>query len=117
MENNISQCIAACLKAMEACNECAAACLAEEHVNHMRKCIQLDLECAAVCETTVRLLSLGTLRAKEICHLCAEFCMACAAECSTHDMEHCLRCSEACALCAEKCRVVASTAVAAAAKS
>jgi len=110
----INNCIEACHKTIIACNQCASACLLEKNINDMRYCIQLDMECAAICMATVQLLSLDSKRTKEICHLCTEFCMACAAECSTHDMEHCVRCSEACADCAEQCRILASAGVASA---
>lgn len=34
---------------MEACNHCYDACLKEEDVNMMAKCIRLDRECADIC--------------------------------------------------------------------
>jgi hypothetical protein len=113
MQQIIDNCLKACQRTVIACNQCASACLGEEDINGMQYCIQLDMECAAVCMATIQLLSLNSKRAKEICHLCAELCMACAAECSTHDMEHCTKCSEACADCAEQCRILASAGISA----
>jgi hypothetical protein len=40
--------------------------------------------------------------ANAVCQLCADFCNACAEECSGHDMEHCKKCEEACRVCAEE---------------
>ncbi len=42
-------CIDACLNCAALCNHCANSCLQEENVAMMAKCIQLDMECAAMC--------------------------------------------------------------------
>jgi len=70
----------------------------------MAKCIQLDMECAALCYAAAQLMSLGSSKAKELCLLCAEVCEACAAECGMHKMIHCQECAAACKTCAEECR-------------
>jgi len=70
----------------------------------MAKCIQLDMECAAICYAAAQLMSLGSGRAKEICFICAQACDDCAAECGKHENEHCKECAEACKNCAEECR-------------
>jgi hypothetical protein len=111
MSELIENCIASCQQCVKICNECTSACLGEKDLTHLAYCIQLNIECSAFCEVTVQLLTLNSKRTKEICHVCVEICMACAAECGTHHhMEHCVRCSEACAACAEQCRLVASAA-------
>lgn len=69
----------------------------------MRTCIQLDMECAAICYSAAQLMSLGSERADEVCRLCVDICDACAAECGRHDNEHCQECSRACRECAEEC--------------
>ena len=35
-----------------ACNYCASACLQEEDVKMMAKCISMDMDCAEICRTT-----------------------------------------------------------------
>jgi len=83
------------------------ACLNEENVAHLRKCIQLNLECVAICEVSVTSMSLDGKFSKDICTLCAEICDACAEECEKHasmGMEHCKECAEACRACADACR-------------
>lgn len=75
----------------------------------MARCIQLDMECAAVCYAAAQLMSLGSERAKEFCRLCADICEACATECDMHanmGMEHCRECADACRKCAEACRAM-----------
>lgn len=101
-------CIDACLKCAAVCNHCAASCTQEKDVNKMARCIQLDMECAAICYASAQLMSLGSERAKDVCAICAEICDACAKECAKHkNMEHCGECAEACRTCAEECRNMA----------
>lgn len=100
------QCIDACLQCAAACNHCASSCLQEEDPGMMARCIQLDMECAAICEAAARLMSLGSDKAKEICRLCAEICERCAAECEKHEHTHCRECAELCRDCAEECNAM-----------
>lgn len=102
------ECIEACLKCAPICNHCASSCTQEPDVKMMAKCIQLDMECAAVCYTAAQLMSLGSEKAKEICGICADLCSACADECSKHETEHCKECAEACKQCADMCRNMAA---------
>lgn len=74
----------------------------------MAPCIQLDMECAAICYAAAELMSLGSDRAKELCRLCAEICDACATECEQHDNDHCRECASACRACAKECREMAA---------
>lgn len=81
-------CIDACLKCAAICNHCASACLQEEDVKMMARCIQLDMECAVICYAAAQLMSLGSEYAKHICHHCAEICSKCA-EGAKHSAEVC----------------------------
>jgi hypothetical protein len=77
----------------------------------MAQCIQLDMECAAICYATGQLLSLGSDKAMELCRLCADFCEACATECEHHrHAEHCQVCARTCRHCAKECRAMAGVA-------
>lgn len=69
----------------------------------MTACVQLDMECAAVCYAAAQLLSLGSEKAKELCRLCAELCRKCAAECEKHENDHCRECASLCRKCADAC--------------
>jgi hypothetical protein len=101
-------CIDACNECALECEHCAAACLGEQDVKMLARCIALDLECAEVCRTATILMARGSERAAEFCRLCADFCDACAEECERHrHMEHCARCADACRRCAEECRRMA----------
>ena len=92
--------IDACLNCAAVCNYCASACLKEENPAAMAVCIQLDLECAVLCETAARLMSLGSEKAAEICRICAKMCEECADECEKHETRHCIECARACRKCA-----------------
>jgi len=48
----VKNCIEACQQCVVACLKCAQACLREEKLEMMRKCIQTDLECAEICESS-----------------------------------------------------------------
>jgi len=87
------------------CNHCATACLNEQDVKMLTKCIQLDLDCAAICQLTSEFISRGSENAKLMTDACAKVCEACAKECEKHNkMEHCKRCAEACRQCADLCK-------------
>jgi len=90
-----------------ACNFCAASCLQEEHVNHMARCISLDMDCADVCRAAAVLLARGSRHGKHLLKECIELCEACADECEKHEHDHCRACATACRECAEACRAAA----------
>lgn len=103
----MQSCIDACLDCAVECQHCATACLNENDVKMLARCIQLDLECAEACYASARLMGIGGEHAPAFCATCAEICDACAAECEKHDLEHCRRCAEVCRKCAEECRAMA----------
>jgi len=106
--HSYKDCIEACLRCAAICNHCASSCTQEDDVKMMARCIQLDMECAAVCYAAAQLISLGSNKAQKICGLCADIGEACGAECAKHThMEHCRECAEACKRCAEECRKMA----------
>ncbi len=75
----------------------------------MANCIQLDMECAAICYSAAQLMSLGSEKAIDICRLCADICEACGNECAQHTHHrHCQECAEICHFCAQECRSMAA---------
>ncbi len=91
-----------------ACNHCATACLEEQNIQILARCIKLDLDCADICTLTATWLARGSQHAMHIMKECAEICRACADECEKHsDMEHCKECADACRRCAEECSAMA----------
>jgi hypothetical protein len=86
------------------CSHCMIACLDENEVKTLAKCIKLEIDCAEICRLTASYASRGSEHAAHIMMECAEICNACAAECEKHSyMEHCKRCAQACINCAEEC--------------
>jgi hypothetical protein len=93
----LSECVAEC-------NHCAVACLNEKDVSMLSRCIQLDIDCAAICELAIGYVSRGAVHAENILHVCGDICAACAEECEKHShMDHCKKCAEVCRKCAELC--------------
>lgn len=91
-------------KCVTACNHCAASCLDEENVKAMADCIKLDLDCADVCQMTLKLLVRDNTSAITIVQFCSDICAECASECEKHEHDHCQQCAEACRNCEEKCK-------------
>jgi hypothetical protein len=94
----------------EACTACADACLSEDMVADLTKCIRTNLDCADICATTARVLSRHTGYdaniSRTLLEACAMACRTCADECEAHaDMhEHCRVCAQACRDCETACR-------------
>lgn len=97
-------CIEACNACAIECEHCATACLHEDNVKMMARCIELDRTCAGICSYAARQMAADSEFADRICALCAEICEACGDECAKHPVDHCQRCAEACHRCAEACR-------------
>lgn len=75
--------LAACI---EACIDCADACLSEDSVADLVTCIRTDLDCADICETTGRVLSRHTgydaNLTRAVLEACAMACKSCGDECA-----------------------------------
>lgn len=97
--------LAACANA---CNYCTTACLHEANVKMMTACIQLDIDCAALCNLVASFIARESIHGKHLLKECAELCGLCAAECEKHTMmQHCVDCAAACRTCEKLCRAAA----------
>lgn len=106
--SHFKSCIDACYACAAACDHCSIACLQEDDVKMMSRCIALDMDCAQICRLAAACMARGSEFAKTICTLCAEICQACGDECAKHQAEHCQECARACHHCAEECRRMAA---------
>ena len=90
------------------CNHCSTACLEEENVKMLSRCIKLDIDCAEICRLAAGFLARGSEHARHILKECAEICRECAEECEkhAHHHDHCKQCAEACRNCAAACEAV-----------
>lgn len=110
----LSRCIEECFSCAAICTSCADACLSEEMVAEMRKCVRLNLDCADICDATGRVLTRQTEydapTSKAQLESCREACRTCAEECERHvEMhEHCKICAEACRRCEQACQELLS---------
>jgi hypothetical protein len=107
------ECIDACGACVLACASCADACDGErDHLQELRRCVRLNLDCAAICFATASVLSRQLLPDENVFRVQAEacevVCATCAAECERYaEMhEHCRVCAEACRRCEVQCRRV-----------
>jgi hypothetical protein len=110
---------AACIETLtdcaNICNSCADACLGEEKIDMLRKCIRLDMDCSDVCQTTARILSRQTAFDPKYMRMqldaCASICEMCAQECEQHanSHQHCLICASVCRDCEKACRQLLSS--------
>lgn len=93
----------------QACTACADACLREDMVAELRRCIRTDLDCADICATTGRILSrhteFDTAVARAQLTACIQACKSCGDECERHSThhEHCRVCADACHACEQAC--------------
>jgi hypothetical protein len=88
------------------CEECEAACLNEENITLLARCIELDRDCADICLQAARLLQRESEIGDEYLQLCANMCRMCAEECRKHNHDHCRACADECDACAEACTAV-----------
>lgn len=101
MSERYKECITACLECVKACHLCVAGDLKEDH--DMTQCIRLNIECAAICSATAKLMCMESEQAVALAKLCAELCKKCERECSGHTTQHCIDCAKACHTCASIC--------------
>lgn len=92
------------------CTQCADACLSEQDVAAMVKCIRLNLDCADVCIATSRVVSRQTEYdanvTRAVLEACIATCKSCGDECEGHaeHMAHCRVCADSCRRCESACR-------------
>src|SRR5690625_2557236 len=93
----------------QACTACADACLSEDMVAELRKCIRTHLDCADICDTPARVLygptGYDANLTRALLQACVQACRSCGDECAAHagHHEHCRVCAEACRACEQAC--------------
>jgi hypothetical protein len=113
--DRITEAMAMVSACADVCHACADACLGEEMVKELVRCIRLNLDCADVCNATAGLLSRMTepdgmvLRGQ--LETCITACRVCREECEKHAgmHEHCRVCADECARCEQACQSLLST--------
>lgn len=87
-----------------ACDNCLDACLDEDNLKMMVKCIRLDRDCAKICMLTHSFVASNSAHAKHVAKECQEICRLCGEECAKHETDHCKECAKACKECEDACR-------------
>jgi len=60
-------CIQACNECADACDQCAAACLRDNQITALARCIELDIDCAAICRLAAAVMARGRPKALQLC--------------------------------------------------
>lgn len=98
---SLDRCIEECNDCAVECEHCATACLNEDGVSMLARCIALNRDCADICRLAVVFMARGSEFSSTICGICATICRVCGDECAKHSqMEHCRRCADSCYRCA-----------------
>lgn len=111
----LARVVDAAVACSQTCTACADACLSEDMVAELTKCIRTNLDCADICATTARVLSRHTGYDANITRAqleaCVQACKSCGDECEQHAgmHEHCRVCAEACRACEQACRELLSS--------
>ena len=111
----LARTIDALVACSQTCTACSAACLSEESVAELTACIRTDLDCAAICATTARVLSRPTEAAagvaESLLEACIVACRTCGDQCAMHadHHEHCRICADACRACEQACGELLAT--------
>jgi hypothetical protein len=85
------------------CNMCYNGCLNEKEVSIMARCIELNRECADICQLSASMFARDSENIDAFLKLCAKICETCAEECEKHDKEYCRKCARVCRKCQEMC--------------
>lgn len=78
------------------CNICFDACLHEQDVSIMARCIELNRDCAEMCQVAASVVSRNSEFSDAVLNLCADICIACAEECEKHPTDHCQKTAHVC---------------------
>lgn len=86
------------------CEECEAACLNEDNITLLARCIELNRDCADLCIQAARLLQRQSEIETDYLLVCEKMCRMCAEECRKHNHDYCQACAVECEACAAACR-------------
>lgn len=89
------------------CTRCASVCIDEKKSKQLSHCIELDIDCAGICNTVATFAARNSAYAKELLDECITICHACADECEKHpEVEYCNQCAAVCNECVRECEEI-----------
>jgi len=86
-----------------ACENCAATCLNDDNADNMKRCISLNLDCAAKCREDAKLLRTQSKLDAYDLQICEYTCRLCCEECGKYKQAHFKVAAAVCFDCAEAC--------------
>ncbi|GAB4193483.1 MAG: four-helix bundle copper-binding protein [Roseiflexaceae bacterium] len=106
----LTTCIDACTACAQTCSSCAELCQDELCAPVVERCIELALNCANICETTVRVLQrrdiLEPALVQAMVQICASAARQCGDECASRGdlgLVQCQVCADSCRRCRAAC--------------
>jgi hypothetical protein len=97
-------CLQLCQQAVTVCEWCADECLGMG--GEMADCVRLCRDVTDVAALHAQFLARGSAHREALAGLCATVCRDCAAECETHDHDHCQACVDVLRDCAAACEAM-----------
>ncbi|MHA7241481.1 four-helix bundle copper-binding protein [Arthrobacter sp. TMS1-12-1] len=92
--------VKALVECAQTCTACADACLSEDAVEPLKRCIRTNQDCADMCTTTantlIRRTAVDPHYTRALLETCRLICALCAQECEKHSHDHCRICAQAC---------------------
>lgn len=105
MSDAMQKCIDACTECEQSCLAAVAHCLELGGKHAENSHIQLLLDCAEMCRTSISSMLRGSQHQPHVCGLCATICTSCAVDCERFADDDMMRqCAEICRRCAESCQ-------------
>jgi hypothetical protein len=106
--DHVRECIDRCQRCQEVCLETITHCLAMGGRHAEASHLRMLMACAELCDTSARLMLLGSEHHVDACAACTKACLACAKHCDAFiDDEVMQHCADECFRCAESCRQMA----------
>ena len=110
LTDEMQMCIQNCIQCHQVCLHLIQHCLQKGGAHAEPAHIRLLQDCAQICSTSADFMIRGSDIHGRTCAVCAEACLACAADCERFaDDEMMKNCAEICRRCAESCQKMAST--------
>ena len=104
LEPDMQECAKNCADCQRVCIETASHCLALGGRHAEPRHIELLLDCADICEVSLRFLARSSEYHHDTCSVCSEICRDCAESCEQITMDAMMKeCADACRRCAESC--------------
>lgn len=105
MSEAMQQCIDNCTACEQICLAAVSHCLELGGKHAENSHIQLLLDCAEMCRTSISSMLRGSQHQAHVCGVCAKICASCATDCERFADDEIMRqCAEACRRSAESCQ-------------